>query len=129
MWMTRVAINNPVFATMVMVALCVLGLFSYARLGVEQKVSVPDHLFEGNEPSSQFSKELFLLLKPLVETAASKLAFFMPQEPYPIRGGNHLLPMNIIKPESHGFHLVLNIAPNDGLHTFQFPGEEAELEF
>lgn len=35
MWMTRVAINNPVFATMVMVALCVLGLFSYARLGVE----------------------------------------------------------------------------------------------
>ena len=36
MWMTRVAINNPVFATMVMVALCVLGVFSYARLGVEQ---------------------------------------------------------------------------------------------
>src|SRR5215468_6891693 len=36
MWITRVAINNPVFATMVMVALCVLGLFSYARLGVEQ---------------------------------------------------------------------------------------------
>jgi len=36
MWMTRVSINNPVFATMVMVALCVLGLFSYLRLGVEQ---------------------------------------------------------------------------------------------
>ncbi|MFZ2988058.1 efflux RND transporter permease subunit [Ideonella sp.] len=36
MWMTRVAINNPVFAAMVMVALCVLGLFSYKRLGVEQ---------------------------------------------------------------------------------------------
>jgi len=35
MWMTRVAINHPVFATMVMVALSVLGLFSYARLGVE----------------------------------------------------------------------------------------------
>src|SRR6266850_278501 len=35
MWMTRVAINHPVFATMVMVALTVLGLFSYARLGVE----------------------------------------------------------------------------------------------
>ncbi|URI06345.1 efflux RND transporter permease subunit [Aquincola tertiaricarbonis] len=34
--MTRVAINNPVFAAMVMAALCVLGLFSYARLGVEQ---------------------------------------------------------------------------------------------
>src|SRR6201998_4659266 len=36
MCMTRVSINNPVFATMVMVALCVLGLFSYQRLGVEQ---------------------------------------------------------------------------------------------
>ena len=36
MWITKVSIQNPVFATMVMVALCVLGLFSYARLGVEQ---------------------------------------------------------------------------------------------
>ena len=35
MWVTRVSINHPVFATMVMVALTVLGLFSYARLGVE----------------------------------------------------------------------------------------------
>jgi multidrug efflux pump subunit AcrB len=40
MWMTRVAIKNPVFATMIMVALCVLGLFSYARLGVEQMPDV-----------------------------------------------------------------------------------------
>jgi multidrug efflux pump subunit AcrB len=29
MWMTRVSINHPVFATMVMVALTVLGLFAY----------------------------------------------------------------------------------------------------
>ena len=40
MWMTRVSINNPVFATMVMVALCVLGLFAYNRLGVEQMPDV-----------------------------------------------------------------------------------------
>src|SRR5438105_11382668 len=39
MWFTRVSINNPVFATMVMVALCVLGLFSYRQLGVER---IPD---------------------------------------------------------------------------------------
>ncbi|EHR69738.1 cation/multidrug efflux pump [Burkholderiales bacterium JOSHI_001] len=44
MWITRVSINHPVFATMVMVALCVLGLFSYARLGVEQ---MPDIAFPG----------------------------------------------------------------------------------
>jgi hydrophobe/amphiphile efflux-1 (HAE1) family protein len=35
MWMTRVSITHPVFATMVMIGLTVLGLFSYARLGVE----------------------------------------------------------------------------------------------
>ncbi|MBL0085939.1 MAG: efflux RND transporter permease subunit [Ideonella sp.] len=44
MWITRVSINNPVFAAMVMVALCVLGMFSYARLGVEQ---MPDISFPG----------------------------------------------------------------------------------
>ncbi len=40
MWMTRVSIRNPVFATMVMVGLTVLGLFSYQRLKVEQMPEV-----------------------------------------------------------------------------------------
>ena len=40
MWITKVSIKNPVFAVMVMVALCVLGVFSYAKLGVEQMPDV-----------------------------------------------------------------------------------------
>ena len=36
MWFTRVSLNNPVFATMVMVAFVVLGTFSYQRLQVDQ---------------------------------------------------------------------------------------------
>ncbi len=36
MWFTRVSLQNPVFATMVMLALVVLGLFSYQRLQVDQ---------------------------------------------------------------------------------------------
>ena len=44
MWITRVSIANPVFATMVMVALLVLGVFSYTKLGVEQ---MPDINFPG----------------------------------------------------------------------------------
>lgn len=40
MWITRVSINNPVFATMFMVGLMVLGLVSYGRLGVEQMPDV-----------------------------------------------------------------------------------------
>lgn len=36
MWFTRVSLKNPVFATMVMLAIVVLGLFSYQRLKVDQ---------------------------------------------------------------------------------------------
>jgi hydrophobic/amphiphilic exporter-1 (mainly G- bacteria), HAE1 family len=36
MWFTRVSLHNPVFATMVMLAIVVLGLFSYQRLRVDQ---------------------------------------------------------------------------------------------
>src|SRR6266498_470430 len=39
MWITRVSIRNPVFATMFMVGIAVLGLFAYNRLRVEQ---IPD---------------------------------------------------------------------------------------
>ena len=36
MWFTQVSLKNPVFATMVMLALVVLGLFSFQRLQVDQ---------------------------------------------------------------------------------------------
>lgn len=36
MWFTRVSLQNPVFATMVMLALVVLGAFSFQRLKVDQ---------------------------------------------------------------------------------------------
>lgn len=36
MILTRISINNPVFATMMMAALMVFGLFAYKRLGVDQ---------------------------------------------------------------------------------------------
>jgi hydrophobe/amphiphile efflux-1 (HAE1) family protein len=42
MWITRTAINNPVFATMFMVALTVVGLFSLMQLGAE---ALPDVKF------------------------------------------------------------------------------------
>ena len=42
MWFTRVSIQNPVFATMMMMSLFVLGLFSYQRLAVEE---LPDVKF------------------------------------------------------------------------------------
>ena len=42
MQITKISVNNPVFATMMMVAIMVLGLFSYQRLSVEQ---MPDISF------------------------------------------------------------------------------------
>ena len=36
MWFTQVSLRNPVFATMVMVAFVVLGLFSFQRLQIDQ---------------------------------------------------------------------------------------------
>jgi len=42
MWITRTSINQPVFATMMMMALLVLGLFSYNRLRLER---MPDIVF------------------------------------------------------------------------------------
>ena len=36
MWFTRISIQNPVFATMLMLAFIVLGLFSWQRLRVDQ---------------------------------------------------------------------------------------------
>jgi len=36
MWFTKVSLKNPVFATMLMLALVVLGLFSLQRLKIDQ---------------------------------------------------------------------------------------------
>ncbi|WP_374437666.1 efflux RND transporter permease subunit [Inhella sp.] len=69
MWMTRVSINNPVFATMVMVALCVLGLFAYNRLGVEQmpEISLPGAWIDTRYPGANPEAVEREVAKPLEE--------------------------------------------------------------
>jgi multidrug efflux pump subunit AcrB len=69
MWMTRVSINNPVFAAMVMVALCVLGLVSYSKLGVEQMpdISFPGAGLEVQYPGASPEAIERELIKPLEE--------------------------------------------------------------
>ena len=36
MFLTRISVNHPVFATMIMVAMLVFGIYSYQRLPIEQ---------------------------------------------------------------------------------------------
>lgn len=69
MWMTRVSIQNPVFATMVMVALCVLGLFSYSKLGVEQTpdISLPGAWIDIRYPGASPEAVEREIAKPLEE--------------------------------------------------------------
>ena len=54
MWITKTSIQNPVFATMVMVALMVLGLFSYRGLGLEAmpNVDIPGAMIEVKYPGA-----------------------------------------------------------------------------
>jgi len=75
MWMTRVSIANPVFATMVMVALCVLGLTAYLRLGVEQMPDVTppvafiDVAYPGASPEA-VERELTKLIEEALNAIA-----------------------------------------------------------
>ncbi|OYU99437.1 MAG: nodulation protein NolG, partial [Burkholderiales bacterium PBB5] len=75
MWVTRVSINNPVFATMVMVALCVLGLFAYNRLGVEQMpdISLPGAWIQVQYPGASPEAVEREITKP-VESAVNSVA-------------------------------------------------------
>ncbi len=75
MWITRVSINNPVFAVMVMVALCVLGLFSYSKLGVEQMpdISFPGAWMEVRYPGASPEAVEREVIKP-VEEAVNSIA-------------------------------------------------------
>ncbi|MCV2348345.1 efflux RND transporter permease subunit [Paucibacter sp. Y2R2-4] len=73
MWMTKVSIQNPVFATMVMVALCVLGLFSYAKLGVENMpdISIPVASVDVRYPGASPEAVEREVAKPLEEALNS----------------------------------------------------------
>jgi hydrophobe/amphiphile efflux-1 (HAE1) family protein len=69
MWITKTSIKNPVFATMVMVALVVLGLASYSKLGVESmpNVEIPAAWIEVNYPGASPEQVENDITRPLEE--------------------------------------------------------------
>ena len=73
MWITRVSIQHPVFAVMVMVFLCVLGIFSYSKLGVEQMpdISMPGAWMEVRYPGASADAVEREVIKPLEEAVNS----------------------------------------------------------
>src|SRR6478609_5852417 len=75
MWITHVSINNPVFATMVMIGITVLGLFSYQRLKVEQMpdTSLPFVFILTNYPGASPDAVEVDVTKP-IEYAVNQVA-------------------------------------------------------
>src|SRR5689334_14478669 len=71
MWMTRTSIKHPVFATMVMVGLMVLGLFSYRSLGVESmpNIEIPAVWIETSYPGASPEQVENDVTRPLEEAA------------------------------------------------------------
>jgi multidrug efflux pump subunit AcrB len=71
MWMTRVSIKHPVFATMVMVGLMVLGLFSYRGLGVESmpNIEIPAVWIETQYPGASPEQVENDVTRPVEEVA------------------------------------------------------------
>ena len=69
MWITKTSINQPVFATMVMLALMLLGVISYSRLGVEQMpdIQVPGVWMQVGYPGASPEQVEVDLMKPLEE--------------------------------------------------------------
>ncbi|GAB3462646.1 nodulation protein NolG [Massilia terrae] len=71
MWITRTSIRHPVFATMVMVGLMVLGLFSYKSLGVESmpNIDVPAAWVETIYPGASPEQVENDVTRPIEEVA------------------------------------------------------------
>jgi len=65
MWFTRISLGNPVFATMLMLAIVVLGLFSYQRLNIDQfpNIDIPVVVVTAEYPGAS---------PEVVETEATK---------------------------------------------------------
>src|SRR2546425_7327798 len=95
---------------------------------VQQKRFVQEHFLEGHQPLLELRQQLLLLRAPLVDATAPELSLLMPQEPEPIRGRHHFLPENIIELKANPFDVAFYIPPENGQHSFQFPGKQPELE-
>ena len=69
MWITKISIKNPVFATMIMIAIMVLGLFAYQRLGVEAmpNVEIPGAWVEVAYPGASPEQVENDIVRPLEE--------------------------------------------------------------
>lgn len=73
MFLTKISVRHPVFATMVMVALLVFGLYSYSRLSIEQmpNIDLPVVAVVVNYPGASAQSVENDIIKPIEDVVNS----------------------------------------------------------
>lgn len=73
MFLTKISVRHPVFATMVMVALLVFGLYSYSRLSIEQmpNIDLPVVAVVVNYPGASAQSVENDIIKPIEDAVNS----------------------------------------------------------
>ena len=69
MQITKVSVNNPVFATMMMVALMVMGVFAYQRLSIDQMpdITIPFVQVQTSYPGASSEAVMQDVTRPIEE--------------------------------------------------------------
>src|ERR1051326_9130622 len=88
-----------------------------------------DHLFKRNQAFAQFGKELFLLLKPLIETSPAKLPLLKSQILQSLRRWDEFTEISVIQLERDRLNFIFNIELAKFVYTVQLVVEEAQLQF
>src|SRR5688572_3849441 len=80
---------------------------------IQQKRPVAEHFLVRQQPVFELFEHLRFERSPLVETAAAKFAFLVPDEPQMISLGHEFPPVDVREPERHVFNLAFDVSPED----------------
>src|ERR1035437_3731207 len=100
-----------------------------ARAVIQQERLVRQHHFKRNQSFFELLEQIFLLRAPLVNAAATELAFLVAEEGQLPGARNEFLPVNIVESEGRALNFVFDVAPKDGLHPAPLRREQAEFHF
>src|SRR5438445_90942 len=83
---------------------------------VQQERLIEQHFLKWDQPLLKLGEQFLFLKPPLIQAAVAKFPLFVTKKTHAIPGGDHLLPVNIVEPETDPFDLVFDVPPKNGLH-------------
>src|SRR5436190_2521423 len=99
------------------------------RRVIEQIIAIFEHDFERRQQAGEVFEQLRRLRAPLIDTAATKLAFFMADEAELVGFGDEFLVENVVQFETDTFDFVFNVAPKDSFGAGPEMRKEPEIKF